>query len=425
MLPPRERKPSEVASLLADTGFGLEPGQGYVTMPYTASLSLEGVSQPMIAVGASRFGAMAGGGVSLLFGDLLQNHMLATGFEFNSGLAGEFSPNNIAGVAAYLNQAHRWNWGVVGGQVPYLSGGFQSGVELTPAGDVVQTDQVIVYRQTERSISGILAYPFDHARRVEFQAGVSHISFEQIVNTSSYSLVSGQLYSNATQTSELARSLNLATTSAAYVFDTSSFGATSPVQGVRYRLEADPAFGTINYTGLLADYRRYVMPLSFYTLAGRVLHYGRYGAGGEDARLYPLSLGYPGLVRGYDAMTIDASECVPNAASACPVVDNLLGSRILVGNLELRFPLLRPFGVSRQMYGPLPVEVALFADGGVAWNSGAKPAIFGGSRSGVSSAGVAVRVNLMGVAIGEFDVTKAFQRPRQSWGFAFNLMPGW
>ena len=51
-------------------------------------------------------------------------------------------------------------------------------------------------------------------------------------------------------------------------------------------------------------------------------------------------------------------------------------SRLLVANLEFRFPLLRPFGVSSRMYGPVPVEVALFADAGVAWNRGDNPAIF-------------------------------------------------
>lgn len=155
------------------------------------------------------------------------------------------------------------------------------------------------------------------------------------------------------------------------------------------------------------------------------MHYGRYGSGGEDARLFPLYIGYPGLVRGYDVTTIDASECVPTGASDCPVIDRLLGSRMRIGNLELRFPLLRPFGVSRNMYGPLPVEVALFTDSGVAWTSGEKPSWLGGSRGGVASAGVASRVNLFGFAVGEFDAVRPFQRPGRGWTFAFNLLQGW
>jgi len=102
-----------------------------------------------------------------------------------------------------------------------------------------------------------------------------------------------------------------------------------------------------------------------------------------------------------------------------------MGSRMLVGNLEFRFPLLRPFGASSRMYGPIPVEVALFADGGVAWDRNDKPSIFGGSRKGVGSAGVAFRVNLMGFAVGEFDLAHPFQRPgERGWTFQFNLSPG-
>jgi outer membrane protein assembly factor BamA len=97
---------------------------------------------------------------------------------------------------------------------------------------------------------------------------------------------------------------------------------------------------------------------------------------------------------------------------------------MLVANLELRFPLLRPFGVSRAMYGPLPVEVALFADSGVAWNRGEKPDFLGGTRDAVSSAGVAFRVNVLGFAVAQFDLTRPFQRPREGWVFQFHLTPG-
>ena len=106
-------------------------------------------------------------------------------------------------------------------------------------------------------------------------------------------------------------------------YDTSNFGATSPVQGQRYRLEASPTFGSINFTSLLADYRRYFMPVSFYTIAARVMHYGRYGSGGEDPRLFPLFIGYPNLVRGYDVELVrrgrlraDGGEPVPRVRSA-------------------------------------------------------------------------------------------------------------
>ncbi len=423
VLPPTDRKPSDVAALLADPTFGLPPVQPSDVTGYKPRLSLEGVGQPMIAVGVSRFGAALGGGVSLTFSDMLGDHSLGTAVQFNSGLNGSFSPKDTAAQVAYLNQAHRWNWGMALGQVPYLSGGFQTGVGSLQ-GRPVEVDQTIIFRQTERSASAIVAHPFNRAQRVEFQGGMSQISFDQVVRTMTVDLFSGELISDHTTESSLGRTLTLGTSSAALVFDTATFGATSPVQGQRYRLEADPTFGSINYAGVLADYRRYFMPAPFYTLATRVMHYARYGNGGEDPRLFPLFIGYPTLVRGYDVNSFDQSECVPTGASTCPAFDRLMGSRLLVGNVEFRFPLLRPFGVSQNMYGPLPLEVALFADGGVAWNRGERPSLLGGSRDGVASAGLALRVNLFGFAVGELDFTRPFQRPARGWIFQFNLAPG-
>jgi outer membrane protein assembly factor BamA len=115
---------------------------------------------------------------------------------------------------------------------------------------------------------------------------------------------------------------------------------------------------------------------------------------------------------------------VADETSTCPVYDRLLGTRLLLGNLEFRFPLLRPFGVSHNMYGPLPVEVALFADGGVAWNQGETPEIFGGTRQAVSSAGIAFRVNVLGFMIAEFDFVRPFNRPGKGTMFTFQITAG-
>ena len=425
VLPPLERKSSDVAALLEAPDTGLPEPTTPDVEPYRTKLSLQGVAQPVVGIGVSRFGTSFGGGIALTFGDLLGNHVLATAIQINSNIGGSTSVKDIGAQVAYLNMKNRWNWGLVGGQIPYLSSGFQSSTGRLPNGDLVQSDQLFVFRQTERNASGVISYPLDRSRRVEFQGGISNISFDQVVTTTTYSLINGAVYEDTTETTPLAETLNLGTSSAAYVFDASVFGATSPVQGQRYRFEAAPTFGTINFTGLLADYRRYFMPAPFYTIAVRGMHYGRYGSGAEDTRISPLYVGYPWLVRGYDVGSIDSDECVPTPQGSCQLIDRLLGSRMLVGNVELRFPLLRPFGVSGNMYGPLPVEVALFADAGTAWNSGETPSLRGGTRSAVSSAGVAFRMSLFGFAVGELDVTRAFSRPGHGWVFGFNLMPGW
>jgi Tol biopolymer transport system component len=424
VLPPPDRKPSAVAAAISDPSTGLPRPRAYDIQNYRPRLALEGIGQPTFGIGASQFGAAIGGGIAFSFSDMLNTHYLATAVQINQGISGSTSGSDIGAQAAYFNQVHRWNWGVTGGQVPYLSGGFQSGLAVDN-GQVVGVQQSIVFRQTERSANGILAYPFDRARRVEFQGGVTHVSFDQVVQTTTFDPVTGLVFDQSTEKTSLGEPLTMGTATAAFVYDTSSFGATSPVAGQRFRLEASPTFGSVSYTGVLADFRRYFMPVPFYTLATRVMHYGRYGSGGEDQRLFPLYLGYPTLVHGYDVNSFDQSDCVATATSSCDVIDRLTGSRLAVANVEFRFPLLRPFGVSQRMYGPVPVEVAFFGDAGLAWARGQRLGFGNEDRRGVSSAGVALRANLFGYAVGEIAYAHPFQRPGRGWVWQFNLAPGW
>lgn len=149
---------------------------------------------------------------------------------------------------------------------------------------------------------------------------------------------------------------------------------------------------------------------------------GRYGSGGDDSRLMPLFIGYPEFVRGYGVNSFEAGECV--SSENCPTFDRLVGSRLMVGNLEFRFPLLRPFGVNDRMYGPVPVEVAFFLDGGVTWSKGDKPSFFNGTRKPVTSGGISLRTNLMGFAVAQIDYTRPFQREGRGWIWGFSLTPG-
>jgi outer membrane protein assembly factor BamA len=288
----------------------------------------------------------------------------------------------------------------------------------------VLIEEAIVQRQIFRGIGAAVARPLSRTRRVELGTGYQHSSFEQHVRTTVSSLATGGVIRDERITSALARPLNLGNASAAVVFDSAVFGATSPVVGERSRFEVTPTVGSLSFTGALADYRRYLMPARFYTIAGRVLHYGRYGSGAEDPRLVPLFIGYPELVRGYDIGSFDAAECTRTSTSTCVEFDRLLGSRMLLTNLELRFPLLRPFGVDSRMYGPVPTEVALFADGGVAWSDGDRPTIFGGHRDGVSSAGVTFRINLFGFAVAQLDMARPFQRTGRGLVWGFSVTPG-
>ena len=129
VLPPLvERTDSEFVAMLADANFGLPPAaQEYEVSDYAGGLQLEAIGQPEIAVGADRFGAAIGGGIGFFFSDMLGNQSLATVFQIST-LGGNFSWKNMAAQVSYMNKTNRWNWGLVGGQVPYMTGGVRAGI---------------------------------------------------------------------------------------------------------------------------------------------------------------------------------------------------------------------------------------------------------------------------------------------------------
>jgi hypothetical protein len=333
---------------------------------------------------------------------------------------------DIGGVVAYENRRTRWNLGVSLENIPYVTGSFATGLANVD-GQAVFLQRADIFRETHSSATGYAAYPFSRAQRFEVAASYRNIRFGREVRTEFFSPVTGQFLGQEEEDLDAPGALNLAEGTAALVYDTSVFGATSPILGRRWRLDVSPTFGSVNYTGVLADLRQYVMPVRPYTIAARVLHYGRYGGGGEDPRFTPLYLGYPNLVRGYDFNSFDASEC-DSVTGDCPVFDQLLGSRLLVGNLELRFPLFGAFG-ARSFYGPLPIELLAFADAGVAWNSGQSVRFERGVSTGderriVTSVGGGLRFNVFGYAVIEVDYVKPLDRPNKGWIWQFNLSPG-
>jgi hypothetical protein len=72
----------------------------------------------------------------------------------------------------------------------------------------------------------------------------------------------------------------------------------------------------------------------------------------------------------------------------------------------------------------VPVELLAFFDAGVAWNRGERPSFANGTRDWVTSAGFGARVNLLGFAIGEFNIARPLNRSGRGWMFVFNLRPG-
>jgi len=406
-----------VVNAQKDPEKGLADASKFAHTPYKSKFGLDYIGQPYLAGGGGRYGAFFGGGIAMSFSDMLGNHSLGTMFQIDHQLG----YTDIGGLVSYVNRSHRLNWGVQVDQIPYTVGGFDAGY-ATINGQQAYVEQTTLYRQVERGVSAQAIYPLDSTLRIEVSSGFRNIGFDTHVFTQGYSLTNGRQISDERQ-SQSFPGLTLFENSAAIVKDTSVFGATSPVMGQRFRLDVSPVIGNINYTGVLADVRRYLMPVRPVTIAGRLLHYGRYGSGAEDSRLYPLYLGYPDLVRGYDTGSFTPAECGISTNGSCPVFDRMLGSRLLVGNLEVRAPLLGLFG-KRNLYGPFPVEIGAFFDAGVAWDQASKPSLFGGNRDLIKSTGATARMNLFGFAILQVDWVKPLDRPGKGAFFEFNLLSG-
>ncbi|HVG71567.1 MAG TPA: hypothetical protein VM819_11685 [Vicinamibacterales bacterium] len=420
ILPPLTRKANDVdiAVLLQTPSAGLPETQKYPDKDYEAKLGLDTVIQPTVGIGVDRWGAYAGGGVTFIFSDMLGNHELGATVQLTNRF------EDIGGAVQYINRTHRWNWGVILENTPYTLGQFGQTLTIDPQFGPALVQQELRLRQINRAITGITQYPLSKVQRVEFSGGVRRVSFDAEVENFFYSFQTGQFLGRTKEELDRPDSLNLGEGSAALVYDSSVFGATSPIVGQRYRLEYSQSGGSLMYSGALLDYRKYLMARPF-TLAMRGMHYGRYGRDSEDTRLSQLYVGFPNLIRGYDQGSFTAEECGEALVvdGTCPVFDQLVGSRLVVANLEFRAPLLGLFN-PRNMYGGVPVEVGVFADAGVAWTSTTKPSFAGGNREFVKSVGATLRFNAFGFAVGELDYVRPIDRPDRGWMWQFNLIPG-
>jgi Tol biopolymer transport system component len=420
VLPPRRTGDGPVYTAINNVTAGLPTATATAEEQpeaYKPKLGLTFAGQPTFAVGANPFGTYVAGGVSFLFSDVLGNHILATTAQVTNRF------DEFGGQVLYLNRTHRWNWGVSLQQIPYVARAYGAGTTIINGVPVYQEDE---YRIIQRDLGalGSLSYPFSRSYRVEFGGGFRRIGLSEDLTTRYYDYGSGQQLGEDKQDLASEPALNLGVFSSALVFDTSINGITSPIRGSRYRLEYSQNAGSLTFSGFLADGRTYLMPVRPFTLAFRGLFYGRYGADSGDYRLPTLYLGYPGLVRGYESSSFQSFECGVQPDGSCPTFDRLIGSRVGVANAELRFPL---YGLFRrgEFYGPIPVELAVFGDSGIAWGT----TNLGGFRAGsdskpASSVGMAARVNILGFAIAEIDYVRPLDRPGRGWLWQFNFVPG-
>ena len=403
-------------SITAQSHAPLPDVSTFKSMPYHAGLSLDRAVQVGIGASGGSGGTGLSGGSAFYWSDMLGNHNLTTLVNLSGSIGGVSKSLGLFGD--YENRRQRWAWGLEGYQIPYFSRDFVTMQD--PLTGIVQVQDQRSW-QVERAMMGSVTYPVSPVMRFEGTAGYRNIDFSGEVETLTYD-PNGFLIDDTTTPSpdEALPSLSLYTSSLAAVFDNSIFGGTSPVAGQRYRLEVAPMVGDLQFATVLGDFRRYFRLVGPFSLATRAMHIGRYGRDSESNRIGSLFVGYPWLIRGYDAESFTPQEC---QTGDCAEFQRLFGSRIGIANVELRMPLLGAIGLIRSPQIP-PVEIAGFYDAGAAWTSLQKASFLGGVVPGVTSMGGAFRINMLGFAVAEIAYVHPNDRPLKGWYWQFDIQPG-
>lgn len=402
-----------------------------VEVPYKPEFKLDYVGGGAgIGVGtSSAFGTTAGaaGGVQLLFSDILGNSQIFT----NLALNGEIS--DFGGSAGYINRDSRINWGGSFSHIPYRTGGFQDVSRFD------NRDTLDILRLFEDRASLFAQLPFSTTMRVE--GSVSYGLYSNRLDRFVYEYDAfGRLVSidRDRVKEEEPEGFSFGSVETALVFDNSVFGLTAPLDGRRMRVGIGQNFGDFNFTSVTADFRiyKFLKPIG---LAFRALHYGRYGSDSEQFAPFYLGNSFFGFVRG---LNIDDAQ---NAlALADRDFDELVGSKIAVGNFEIRIPFSGPRQLALLPSSFLFADLNFFIDGGIAWTSfdqfrdpifrldeNGEPIVFEGEElidfpkvNPIFTAGVSMRVNVFGALI----IEPFYARPLIEGGtfnFGVNILPGW
>ncbi len=411
--------------MLGDATAGLPPVGRYLAEaaePVDRGLGLDYIGQISIGVGADRFGTYVGGAVSAVFSDILGNRQLFTQVQ------GQGELQDIGGQFFYRDTERRWNWGFGAGMIPsrfFQTQGFRD--PNTGETTFVRDDRLT--RVTEAV--GLLSYPFSTVRRAEFSGGFTRYGFDARRDIFVFD-AAGRLVEERREELASPDPLNLGQVSAAFVEDNSFFGFTSPIRGWRARYEVGQIFGSLEFTQLTLDHRRYFAPHQNLTLAVRGLHLGRYGSdvrAVRESRIQPLFLGQEALVRGYSNVSFQVQECTITDQGQCAEFERLLGQQLGVVNLEARVPLFGTDRLGLISFPAFPTELVLFADAGAAWSRD-EPVDWSferrtPARVPVFSTGVSARTNLLGAFIVEVFYAHPFQRPERGAHFGFQIQPGW
>jgi Tol biopolymer transport system component len=394
----------------------------YKPVPYKPRFKLDYISNASVGVAVGRFGTGMAGSVSALFSDMVGDNQIFASIALNGEIY------DFGGQVAYLNQKKRINWGAAISHIPYMTGYLNYKTDtLNIDGEAVITGNyymdILRIFETKASIFSFL--PISTTRRIE--AGLSAARYGyRFDRYNNYYSIYGKI-GESRERLEAPGGFNLLQTDIAYVFDNSYFGVTSPMQGRRSRYQLVKYFGKVNYFSTLVDYRKYffINPVS---LAFRFYNNNRIGGDAENNIISPLYLGYSWLIRGYDGTS---SKNTGNPEVNSISINQLIGTRMVVTNAEIRIPLFGPENLSLIKSKYLYTDLALFVDGGLIWDSHHMPEFKWQSTSDddripLFSTGASIRVNIFGYLV----IEPFYAFPLQNGGFkngafGINFVPGW
>jgi hypothetical protein len=410
-------------------------------VPYRAKFQLDYLANSGVGVSTSRFGTGAQGGIVGMFSDILGRNQIIANLSIN----GEIS--DFGGLIGYINQQTRINWGFAASHIPYVTGFRDIVQDQIPIADStlnVYNDRTSIIRTFEEQIQLFAAYPFNRIHRFEAGTAFSKYSYRVDRISNYYEDLGGGFIgnyigsdrdkiSNSEASNDLGTSLKPFTifqVNGTFVGDNSIFGLTAPLDGFRYRVGLEQYFGDYQFYAVNVDARKYIRAKPF-TFAARAYSYMRMGREGEN--LYPLYVGYPYLIRGYEANSLYNTQ-----NSGTFDINQLSGSKIAVLNFEIRLPFTGPKKLAQIQSGLLFSDLNLFFDAGLAWDEDSKIA-FKSQPDGVLlpngkpaervpalSAGVSLRVNVFGAFVLEPYYAFPFQRKEVKAGvFGLTFAPGW
>ena len=418
--------PVTVRGLLDSATLALPDTSEFTFKPYKVRFTADYVVRPTIGYERDNFGRGVFGGTAIALSDILGNHSVVLAGSVN----GRIGEAQFLGV--YVNQTHRLNWAGGFSQDPlYFYGGSDWTRTADPhhPGDSLDVFTTRIRRFVVRDLFTESSYPFSRFNRIELGVHAVNIAEATLALQTSYSMttkgfVGQQLVQDG------GPSATYVQPSIAHVHDNTLFGYVGPFAGARSRLSIAPAFGSWRFTAGLVDYRRYIFVRPF-TLAVRGLMFGRFG---RDADRFPVFLGGTDLIRGYTSGSFRNHECVAatqqGSQSGCAELDQLIGSKIAVGNVELRFPLTRSLVLGFLPVGFPPIEGAIFYDIGMAWNDAStvkwkrdatdNPVLV---RQPLRSWGTSIRANVFGLLIMRFDYTRPLDRSLRRSYWTISLGP--